>query len=208
MKAFETLQQVMIQAPVLALQDFSKSVVVEVDACGSELGVVLMQEGRPLTYLSKVLSNKRIGDTTFNQPNLSSKQITSGLTKLLGLSYEIQYKKRVENIAAAALSRRFEKEAGCKSISVVLSLWVQEVLRRYEEDIEIAKLLSQLLLHDKAVPNMSLQQGILRYKGQIWVGSSGNLRQQLVEAMDITTWGGYSGVYATQQRLKSLALSS
>ncbi|KAH0737739.1 hypothetical protein KY290_036444 [Solanum tuberosum] len=184
MKAFETLQQVMIQAPVLALQDFSKSVVVEVDACGSELGVVLMQEGRPLTYLSK------------------------GLTKLLGLSYEIQYKKRVENIAAAALSRRFEKEAGCKSISVVLSLWVQEVLRRYEEDIEIAKLLSQLLLHDKAVPNMSLQQGILRYKGQIWVGSSGNLRQQLVEAMDITTWGGYSGVYATQQRLKSLALSS
>jgi len=120
-----------------------------------------------------------------------------GLTKLLSLSYEIQYKKRVENIAADALSHRFKKETGSKSMSVVQPLCVQEVVSRYEEDIEISKLLSQLLL-----------DGILRYKEKIWVGSSGNLRQQLVEAMDITTWGGYSGVYATQQRLKSLALSS
>lgn len=127
-----------------------------------------------------------------------------GLTKLLGLSYEIQYKKGVENIAADALSRKFEEEVECNGISMVQPSWVQEVISSYEDDIEVAKLLSQLLLDDKTVPNMTLQQGVLRYKRSIWVGGSGHLRQQLVEAMHTTTWGGHFGVHATQQRLKSL----
>ncbi|XP_070020520.1 uncharacterized protein [Nicotiana sylvestris] len=127
-----------------------------------------------------------------------------GLTKLLGLSYEIQYKKGVENVATNALSRQFEEEAECKVISVVQPTWMQEVLSSYEEDIEVDKVLSQLLLDASAVPSVTLQQGLLRHKGQIWIGSSGNLRHQLVEAMHITTWGGHSGVHATHQRLKSL----
>lgn len=41
-KAFETLQQEMTQTSILVLPYFSKSFVVEVDACGSGVGVVLM----------------------------------------------------------------------------------------------------------------------------------------------------------------------
>ncbi|GKA06593.1 retrotransposon-related protein, partial [Tanacetum coccineum] len=56
--AFSELKQAMTQALVLALPNFQKTFVVEIDASSLEIGAVLQQEGHLITYLSKTLSPK------------------------------------------------------------------------------------------------------------------------------------------------------
>lgn len=51
-----TLKKAMTQAPRLALPDFSKSFILETDAYEIGVGVVLVQEGKPLAFLSQALS--------------------------------------------------------------------------------------------------------------------------------------------------------
>jgi hypothetical protein len=56
--AFQTLKRALIQAPVLALPDFQQEFVLEMDACATGIGAVLMQHGHPLAFLSRALGPK------------------------------------------------------------------------------------------------------------------------------------------------------
>jgi hypothetical protein len=57
-KTFEQLKEVMCKDPVLTTLDFTKTFIVECDASGNGIGVVLMKEGRPLAFESRPLKGK------------------------------------------------------------------------------------------------------------------------------------------------------
>lgn len=63
-QAFNNIKEVMSAPPVLALPDFSKPFILEADASGTGIGAVLMQNGRPISFLSKTLGPKAAACST------------------------------------------------------------------------------------------------------------------------------------------------
>lgn len=69
--AFQKLKEAMIAAQILALPYYSKTFMVETDASGEGTGVVLMQDGHPIAYISKVLSPKNRCLSTYERELLA-----------------------------------------------------------------------------------------------------------------------------------------
>ena len=117
------------------------------------------------------------------------------LNKLLGLSYEIHYKKGKDNITADALSRQGRDEAGeCKAISSAVPTWIGEVMESYKEDVWIQGTISQALLTPTQVPDYSYQDGVLIYKKRLVVGGQEDIRRKLITALHDSQMGGHSGI--------------
>ena len=63
--SFENLKHALSSAPVLALPDFTLPFMVETDAFGVGMGVVLSQQGHPIAYFSKPFSAKLLCSSTY-----------------------------------------------------------------------------------------------------------------------------------------------
>jgi hypothetical protein len=70
-QAFQTLKMAMCTTLVLALHDFTNTFVLECDASGKGIGVVLMQEGRPLAFTSKQLFERNLGKPIYEKEILA-----------------------------------------------------------------------------------------------------------------------------------------
>ena len=123
--------------------------------------------------------------------------------RLVGLQYKILYKKGTENRATDALSRRHHLDQHM-AISSITHQWLDAVVLSYQVYSEATKLLSELAINPESVPQYSLVQGVIRYKGRIWLGSSKAIQQQVLTAFHASPMGGHSSAPATYSKLKRL----
>lgn len=123
------------------------------------------------------------------------------MARLMGLQFQIVYKKGTENLVADALSRR-STVMQLAAFSEVQPAWVQEVINSYATDSEAQELITHLLIQNPDENGFSLKQGIIRREGKIWIGANSALRTKLISALHDSAEGGHSGVQATYLRVK------
>ncbi|WVZ69477.1 hypothetical protein U9M48_018253 [Paspalum notatum var. saurae] len=125
-------------------------------------------------------------------------------TKLLGFQYRILYKKGVDNGAADALSRHPASPTQLMAISSVVPQWTTALLEAYATDPAAQQLLTKLSLTNKHDGNYSLHEGLLRYKGRLWLGSYSSIQLLIFNALHSSALGGHSGFLVTYRRIKQL----
>lgn len=123
--------------------------------------------------------------------------------KLMGLQYTIQYKKGSTNLAADALSRQFDS-ATFMAVSVATPAWLDNLQNGYKDDPTCQQLLTELSINPSNDKGYSLLNGILRYKGRIWVGVNPIAQNHILQALHSSGVGGHSGQLATYKRIKQL----
>jgi hypothetical protein len=167
-QAFDKLKIALTTTPILAFPDFTKTLIVETDACDIGISVVLSQDNHPIAYFNKGLSAANQKISTYEKDSLamlmavdkrrsflhgnpfvikidhqslchlqdqtlSTNLQKKAMRKLVDLQLKFAYKKGSENKVVDALSRvglHFHLNA----TSVVLPIWIQEVVNSYHND--------------------------------------------------------------------------
>jgi hypothetical protein len=69
--AFDQLKEAMVNIPVLTLPNFAPPFAIETDACDTGIGAVLVQDGHPVAYFSKVLGIRNQQLSTYEKEFLA-----------------------------------------------------------------------------------------------------------------------------------------
>ena len=123
------------------------------------------------------------------------------MEKMVGLQFHIKYKKGYENRAADALSRVAHLMA-TTTVSACTPTLVQEVLNSYATDTHAQTLLAQLAISSPDTKGYALEEGLICYKGWLWIGHNSALQTKVISVMHSSAVGGHSGIHATYQRVK------
>lgn len=126
-----------------------------------------------------------------------------GLTKLLGLDYEVQYKKGADNRVADALSRQVDS-GQLMVLSALIPTWMQEVNLSYSRDPIAQDWITQLSVDLQGPTLWHYTSRVLRKKGKIYIRSVGDLRHHLISTFHDSPVGGHSGQLGTFKRLSQV----
>lgn len=188
----------MVSAPVLQLPNFSQPFVVETDASQIGIGAVLMQNKWPIAYWSKklgvrsqalytavtkwkhyllgsefIIRTDQISLKYLLEQRVNTPMQHRGLSKLLGLTYKIEYKNGAENKVADALSIRegqngeeMEEKSEVMAVTELIPKWVQEVRASYMGDEWSEGLKKKVREGPQQAEDTKLSehQGVLYYK--------------------------------------------
>jgi hypothetical protein len=145
-KAFEQLKEVMCRAHVLTTPYFTKTFIVECDASGNGIGVVLMQEGRPLSFEIRPLKGRDLHKPIYEKEMMA---ILHALKKwhpyLIGRHFKV---KTDHDSIKYLLEQRLSSEEQQKWVTKILGYdfeiiykkgkqnVVADTLSRKDEDVE------------------------------------------------------------------------
>jgi len=120
----------------------------------------------------------------------------------MDLDYSIQYKKGMTNAAADSLSRR--PPSTIMAVSLYSPTWLDQLQASYADDDFTKQLLIELSVSPTNDKGFQLLNGVLRYKGRVWVGNNTLAQNHILQALHDSGVGGHSGFNATYQRIKQL----
>lgn len=123
------------------------------------------------------------------QQRLTTPWQQKAFTKLLGLQYKIRYKKGSENTAADALSHA-NPSTTLSAITVCQPAWLEDIISSYNNNLQAQRLLEQLAIRPAPKGRFSLQHGLIRFRGRIWLGGSMAMQQQIIAAFHDSSLGG------------------
>ncbi|CAN7067397.1 unnamed protein product [Brassica rapa subsp. trilocularis] len=102
------------------------------------------------------------------------------LSKLMGYTFEIQYKKGKENVVADALSR----VSGSQLLHITLSQshhgFFDSIKLLWETDHNLRKIISELQANKASHPSFTFVNGELRRRGKLVVGSSEDIKLHIL----------------------------
>lgn len=125
------------------------------------------------------------------------------MSKMVGLQFSFRYKKGSDNGAADALSRVGHLLA-LDALSLCQPQWLQEVANSYETNPDSQDLLAKLAITTTDDQGRTLQNGVIRQRGRLWIGANSALQTKLVAALHHSAVGGHPGATATYHRVRKL----
>ena len=129
------------------------------------------------------------------EQNLHSDLQRKAMTRLMGLQFKVVYCKGKENVAADALSRCVvDTDKHLMSLSSCTWSWLEKLQEGYQDDPVTKQLLTELSLNASSNSDYSLSQGIIRYKGRIWVGQNLLAQNHILQALHASGIGGHSEI--------------
>lgn len=206
------------------------------------IGAVLLQDNRPIAFLSKALAPKHLGMSTYEKELLavifavekwrhyllgrrfmiktdhqslrylldqrvSTANQQKWITKLMGMDYDICYKKGKDNIVADSLSRQMEGTQPASrnyALTSTTPTWLEQLSTSWFADTTLADIIAQLSVDPTSNPGYTFTNGRLRFEGKLVVGNDGLLKQQLLHEFHSTATGGHSGRRATYERINHI----
>lgn len=73
-----------------------------------------------------------------------------------------------------------KEEGQLNAISMIVPLWLLDITTSYEGNSMTMEIITQLTIDTTDPKLWQYLSGLLRRKGKVYVGSNGNLRQQLI----------------------------
>ena len=121
----------------------------------------------------------------------------------MDLNFKIQYKKGLSNATYDALSRCPE-HSSLHAVYISTSSCMGNLQDSYSDDLEDKSLLTELSVCSPNDKGFSLHNGLIRYKGSVWVGNNQLAQQHILQSLHSSGVGGQSSFCATYHGIKSL----